>query len=160
MFRELEGAGLVSEARELRQEIRAQWEHATGWRVEPTLREFPAFEAADIWFQYPVHVMDKKDNEGHNLLADCQPMDAEATFGRKSTSTDEKKPDAGAIIENVIDEFFQDPDVESVSVQDVAKEVANRSKRGTCSNDLVLKQLRNSQKYYATKGKILKGQRP
>jgi len=153
MFRTLEVAGLEADARAARLEVGSKWEHATGWRVEPTLREFPAFEPVDIWFQYPIHVQDSTQ-----LLEDCQPIGDDSPYPKKSSG--EKKPDAGAIIENVVDEFFQDPEVESVFVQDVAKEVANRSKRGTCSENLILKQLRNSQKYYATKGRILRGQRP
>ena len=31
---------------------------ATAWRVEGTLREFPKFEPVNIWFEYPVHMLD------------------------------------------------------------------------------------------------------
>ena len=153
MFRELESAGLASEARELRQEIRAQWEHATGWRVEPTLREFPAFEAADIWFQYPVHTPDSTQ-----LLADCQPIDAEAAFGHKDSAAGEKKPDASAIIENVIDELFQDPKVESVPVKIIAEEVAKRCRAGKCATSTVQTGVRNSEKYHYKKGVVYRGE--
>lgn len=30
----------------------------TAWRIEPTLREFPAFKPRDLWFDYPVHRCD------------------------------------------------------------------------------------------------------
>ena len=30
----------------------------TAWRIEPTLREFPAFPPRDLWFDYPVHRCD------------------------------------------------------------------------------------------------------
>lgn len=152
MFRELEQAGVADEARSLRQEIRSRWEHATGWRIEPTLREFPAFEATDIWFQYPVHVQDYMQ-----LLEDCQPVDAEAKYGQKSSSG-EKKPDAGAIIENVIDEFFQDPNVKSVSVKDVADEVGKRCRKGSCAVSTVKDGVRVSKKYHCKKEEILRGE--
>ena len=31
---------------------------ATAWRVEGTLREFPKFAPVNIWFEYPVHLLD------------------------------------------------------------------------------------------------------
>lgn len=31
----------------------------TGWRIEGTLREFPVFEPLDLWFDYPVHYLDR-----------------------------------------------------------------------------------------------------
>jgi regulatory protein RepA len=45
--------------------VRAAWDAAgaesqawTAWRVEGTLREFPAFGPRDVWFRYPVHEVD------------------------------------------------------------------------------------------------------
>lgn len=32
----------------------------TAWRIEGTLREFPAFVPVDIWFDYPVHHLDRE----------------------------------------------------------------------------------------------------
>ena len=40
----------------------------TAWRIEGTLREFPKFEPADVWFDYPVH---RPDTVGS--LKDIQP---------------------------------------------------------------------------------------
>lgn len=31
----------------------------TAWRIEGTLREFPKFEPVNLWFQYPVHKVDR-----------------------------------------------------------------------------------------------------
>lgn len=31
----------------------------TAWRIEGTLREFPRFEPINLWFSYPVHVLDE-----------------------------------------------------------------------------------------------------
>ena len=31
----------------------------SAWRVEGTLREYPKFEAVNMWFQYPVHRIDE-----------------------------------------------------------------------------------------------------
>ena len=30
----------------------------TAWRISGTLREFPTFEAVNVWFAYPIHKMD------------------------------------------------------------------------------------------------------
>ena len=43
----------------------------TAWRVEGTLREFPRFDAVNLWFDYPIHHRDKDD-----LLADLHPEGA------------------------------------------------------------------------------------
>ena len=40
----------------------------TGWRIEGTLREFPKFPALNVWFRYPVHMVDDS-----GVLADIQP---------------------------------------------------------------------------------------
>lgn len=31
----------------------------TAWRIEGTLREFPRFEPINLWFSYPIHVLDE-----------------------------------------------------------------------------------------------------
>lgn len=33
----------------------------TAWRIEGTLREFPGFEPVDVWFNYPIHIMERFD---------------------------------------------------------------------------------------------------
>ena len=33
--------------------------HGTAWRLESSLREFPNIEPVNIWFEYPVHRVDK-----------------------------------------------------------------------------------------------------
>lgn len=36
-----------------------QAEALTAWRIEATLREFPKFAPVNLWFRYPVHVLDE-----------------------------------------------------------------------------------------------------
>jgi len=50
----------------------------TGWRIEPTLREFVTFKPVSVWFQYPLH---KIDEDG--ILADAK---AEGEDGPNSSS--------------------------------------------------------------------------
>ena len=38
-----------------------QREGVTAWRIEGSLREFPKFEPVDVWFNYPIHVMERFD---------------------------------------------------------------------------------------------------
>lgn len=45
---------LTEELNAIDQQVRLQ----TAWRVEGTLREFPKFDAKNMWFEYPVHRID------------------------------------------------------------------------------------------------------
>ena len=38
-----------------------QREGVTAWRIEGSLREFPKFDPVDVWFNYPIHVMERFD---------------------------------------------------------------------------------------------------
>ena len=53
-----------------------QREGVTAWRIEGTLREFPSFEPVDVWFNYPIHVMERFDPADniapHSQLASYQ----------------------------------------------------------------------------------------
>lgn len=40
----------------------------SAWRVEGTLREYPKFEPVNMWFQYPVHIVDET-----GVLKDIEP---------------------------------------------------------------------------------------
>lgn len=65
--------------------------YMTAWRIEGTLREFPKFDPVNLWFDYPIHNVDKV-----GVLKDIQP-DAEkapyqrASEKRKSNAQNEKK---------------------------------------------------------------------
>lgn len=39
--------------------LKHQMNIRTAWRIEGTLREFPKFEPLNLWFNYPIHIMDK-----------------------------------------------------------------------------------------------------
>lgn len=51
----------------------------TAWRIEGTLREFPRFEPVNLWFDYPVHRVDKI-----GILADSNP-DGSGTSWKDTT---------------------------------------------------------------------------
>lgn len=76
--------------RTVRPQARIAAEHATGWRIEGILREFPTFPARRVWFRYPVHIADEWE-----LLEDALALGeipkkktrAEANTNRQTTQT-------------------------------------------------------------------------
>lgn len=46
---------------ELTQELEEVIKRRTAWRLEGTLREFAGFQPVNLWFDYPVHIMDEDD---------------------------------------------------------------------------------------------------
>lgn len=65
----------------------------TGWRIEGTLREFPKFAPLNLWFEYPVHNIDKSGILNDIQLEDNQPPWKKAIEKRKDPKTklDERK---------------------------------------------------------------------
>lgn len=62
----------------------------SAWRVEGTLREYPKFNAVNMWFQYPIHKVDEV-----GTLKDIQPEDEQPAwkknFNKKKSPKDKKK---------------------------------------------------------------------
>lgn len=62
----------------------------TAWRIEGTLREFPKFVPVNLWFDYPVHKVDKI-----GILQDVQPEAEQPSwkknFSKKKTPEEAKK---------------------------------------------------------------------
>ena len=60
----LERYGETWEERAAVGQLRNQWQKTTdsitAWRVEGTLREFPGFLPINIWFEYPIHTVEKR----------------------------------------------------------------------------------------------------
>lgn len=59
----------------------------TAWRLEGTLREFPKFDPVNIWFDYPVHCMDKS-GALNDIKPECEMTGRERSMknlGRKKT---------------------------------------------------------------------------
>lgn len=67
----------MSRIRAARAAVRTELENLSGWRASFTLREFPALKEQNVWFRFPIHVM---DDDG--LLEDCSP-DGEETYSRR-----------------------------------------------------------------------------
>ena len=64
---------------------------ATAWRVEGTLREFPKFAPVNIWFDYPVHLLDAT-----GCLQDVQPEAELAGWQKKAGESRQAKVDKQA----------------------------------------------------------------
>ncbi len=56
----------------------------TAWRIEGTLREFPRFEPVDVWFDYPLHVVDDV-----GVLQDIQPGDEKPPWQKKKKAPED-----------------------------------------------------------------------
>jgi RecA-family ATPase len=59
--------GLGDQMRSVRSRSRESAEIATAWRIEGTVREFPAFQKRNAFYRYPLHVADE-----HGLLVDAK----------------------------------------------------------------------------------------
>lgn len=58
----------------------------TAWRIEGTLREFPKFEPVNLWFDYPVHKVDKV-----GVLKDIEPEGEQAPWQKAMSSRKPKE---------------------------------------------------------------------
>lgn len=68
----------------------------TAWRVEGTLREYPSFDPVNMWFQYPIHVLDEVGS-----LKDIQPEGDSPPWQQKGKGKGTKKTAAERKIERL-----------------------------------------------------------
>ena len=64
----------------------AESRRLSGWRVTFTLREFAPRDPLDVWFVYPLHVVDDT-----GLLADCRPNYGGLSEARRIRAEEERK---------------------------------------------------------------------
>ncbi|HIT90584.1 MAG TPA: AAA family ATPase [Candidatus Merdenecus merdavium] len=62
----------------------------TAWRIEGTLREFPKFAPVNLWFDYPMHHLDKVGSLKDIQTGDNKPS-WQKNFTKKKTPEDRKK---------------------------------------------------------------------
>jgi RecA-family ATPase len=73
----------------------------TAWRIEGTLREFPKFPPVNLWFDYPIHRVDKV-----GTLYDVEPEGEGPTWKRnftKKKSIEQRKKDKKVSIETAFE---------------------------------------------------------
>lgn len=108
----------------------------TAWRIEGTLREYPKFDPVNLWFDYPVHVIDKSgalqdvDAEGYNSKG--------SPYGRnfsKKKSPEEKAKERKVSLESNFESLTTFAGTSSISIDELAnsmgiseKTVRNRIK--------------------------------
>lgn len=91
----------------------------TAWRIEGTLREFPKFEPVNVWFDYPVHKVDKIGS-----LKDIQPESEKPSWKKaaeKRKTPADKKKERKQAIETAFEACSID---ENVTVDDLAEYMA------------------------------------
>ena len=103
----------------------------SAWRIEGTLREFPAFDALNLWFDYPIH---KSDTTG--VLKDCNfegdfNPPYKKNFGKKKSESERKKERS----ESIMTAFTAEENNGQADINDIAtylgvteKTVRNRLK--------------------------------
>lgn len=80
------------EAAEVRAEAAEEAAKAvTAWRIEGTLREFPKFAPVDLWFRYPVHVLDDSGILGDLNVDGTTPAWQKAQQARKKSAEQERR---------------------------------------------------------------------
>ena len=66
-------------------DVRVPLKHVTGWRVEGTLREFAAFKPRNLWFRYPIHIVEP------GMLDEAEPAGDDAPWKRKQKRREKGK---------------------------------------------------------------------
>ena len=61
--------------------VKQRQESFTAWRIEGTLREYPKFNPINLWFKYPVHVIDDSD-----ILKDIDTQNSKGSPWQKNFS--------------------------------------------------------------------------
>ena len=93
--------------------------HKTAWRIEGTLREFRAFESINVWFDYPIHVMDDVGSLKDLMTDDEKPFYEKGKEKRKKQAEQQRMH---ALNEFEVAFAGLEPDGE-VALQDIAEQI-------------------------------------
>ena len=80
--------------------LKASKDALSAWRIEGTLREFPRFAPVNVWFEWPLHVVDHELDKMEEAGAENprgqsgKPSGGKSSGGKTKKSTAEKKNDA------------------------------------------------------------------
>ena len=103
-------------------EVKGIVNSSTAWRIEGTLREFPKFNPVNLWFRYPIHMVDDAGS-----LQDIRPEDEDfkRTYQRMADARKEKakkqRKDALSEIEVSFEGLVDDSGI--VNADDIAEEI-------------------------------------
>lgn len=98
------------------EEARKKARERTAWRIEGTLREFPKFKPVNLWFDYPVHQVDKVGVlEDIQLDTEIPPWKKGADRNKKNAK--ERKNDRKKALEEAVENgnFGDEPSVNDVA---------------------------------------------
>lgn len=136
---------LMKDVEQARKEVQSR----TAWRIEGTLREFQKFEPINLWFEYPIHIVD-----GSGILKDVDDdfnskgSNWKQNFGKKKSS-EERKQERNEALETAFDACNVDGEV---SVSDLAEYMA-------ISEKSVRRRLKENPKFWIDENQVgLKGQ--
>lgn len=116
-------------------------EHATAWRMESSLREFPNFFPVDFWFEHPLHRLDTS-GELANANPEGSPKNNLMLSSRFSTSSQrENKLDTAydACNTNGIVTVTDLSQYEGVSDRTIRNWLKERPNDYTCTNGVVIR---------------------
>lgn len=121
----------------------------TAWRIEGTLREFPKFDPQNLWFNYPVHVVDQS-----GVLGDIQP-DADAPSWKKNFSKkknpEEAKKERKESLETNYESILSFNNGEKVTVKELCEAMGK-------SEDTIRRYIKEHGGFWITDGEVGKKQ--
>lgn len=101
------------------EDAKAKARQRTAWRIEGTLREFPKFSPVNLWFDYPVHKVDRV-----GVLNDIQP-DADTPPWKRAIASRKPKAQKSGERKKAVETAFEACGIgEKVTVEDLAEYMA------------------------------------
>lgn len=98
------------------EESKARVQQKTAWRIEGTLREFPKFNPVNLWFHYPIHLVDATGILNDIQLEETAPPWKKGAARNKKNASDRKEERKRALEEAVDNgNFGDDPAVKDVA---------------------------------------------
>ncbi len=98
----------------------------TAWRIEGTLREFSKFDPQNLWFNYPIHVVDQS-----GVLGDIQPESDAPSWKKnfsKKKSPEEAKKERKESLETQYESLKSFNEDGKVSIKDLAEGMGTTEK--------------------------------
>ena len=98
--------------------------HRSAWRIEGTLREFPKFDPINLWFEYPIHLVDHG-----RLLCEIDP-DGEHAFWKQGQEKRKKRAEKErSVRKEEFDQVFSALAEDGItSVQEIADDLGVSNK--------------------------------
>ena len=97
-------------------EVKKLAQQRTAWRIEGTLREFPKFQPINLWFDYPIHNVDK--------VGVLQDVEAEGEKAPWQKAMDKRKPkeskakERKVALENAMEACSIDGDITVIALEE------------------------------------------